>query len=308
MVTQAISTQLQDPLNRLYRNRLAHFVAEFLQNTAFSPNIVTIIHTFIGVMGAYLIFHEQYIFAVLCLELRAVLDSADGILARLKNQNTATGRALDAIGDGIAFNALMIAGTMRLIKDFKAYPHPLIVICVLFFAFIAVHSGVVYHLMRRKLVSIANKEVDRVELEWREQYEQTKVAKAPWLARFGFWIDSMTIRFVSEEWYVKVLRRRDLQNWKEKAIHEAEIMHELACKTRKREFQRAVCATSFVSDDNVFSLMSFCFIVFGLFHESIFPFVHPVLISFSVGLVYSIVTLILGLRFYHSFLHGVYRE
>jgi phosphatidylglycerophosphate synthase len=308
MVTQAIGTQLQDPLNRLYRERLAQSVAKFLQSTTLTPNVVTVLHTLIGVLGAFLIFQERYVLAVLCLELRAVLDCADGILARLKNQSTATGRALDAIGDGIAFNALMIAGTMRLITDFKTYPHPTIVVGVLIYAFIAVHSGVVYHLMRRKLVSIANKEVDRVELEWREHYEQSKAKKATLLDRFGFWIDSMTIKFVSEEWYVKVLRRKDLKNWQEIAVHEAEIMHELACKTRKKEFKKAVRATSFVSDDNVFSLMSFCFIVFGLFHQSIFPFVHPVLIAFSVGLVYSVITLFLGLRYYQSFLHGVYRE
>ena len=308
MVTQAISSQLQDPLNRLYRERLAHWVAQILKTTAMTPNVVTILHTLISVLGAYLIFHERYVLAVVCLELRAVLDCADGILARLTNKSSATGRALDAIGDGIAFNALMIAGTLRLIKDFKAYPHPLIVVGVLLFAFIAVHSGVVYHLMRRKLVSIANKEVDIVELEWREQYEQTKAPSASLLVRFGFWIDSMTIKFVSKEWYNKVLKRRDLKNWEEKAIHEAEIMHELACKTRKIEYQRIIRAAPFVSDDNVFSLMSVCFMVFGSFHYVVFPFVHPVLIAFAVGFVYSIVTLFLGLHYYHSFLHGVYRE
>ena len=218
------------------------------------------------------------------------------------------GRAMDTIGDGIAFNALMVAGAARLLTDFKAYPHPIIVIGVLTFAFIAVHSGVVYHLMRRKLVSIANKEVDLVEIEWREHFAQTNVPNPAFLARFGFWIDSMTIKFVSKEWYNKVLRRRDLSNWKEKALQEAELMHELACRTRKKEFHRAVWATSFVSDDNVFSLMSFCFIVFGLFHHFLFPFVHPVLIAFSIGFIYSSVTLMFGLRFYHSFLHGVYRE
>jgi len=308
MVTQAISTQLLDPLNRLYRERLAQSVAQSLKATVLTPNVVTILHTFIGVVGAYLIYREQYIFAVLCLELRAILDCVDGILARLKNQSTAMGRAMDTIGDGIAFNALMIAGAVRLLNDFRNYPKPLIVVGVLSFAFVAVHSGVVYHLMRRKLMSIAHKEVDAVEVEWREHYEQTKGNNPPVLARFGFWVDSMTIKFVSEEWYLKVLKRRDLSNWKEKAIQEAEMMHELACKTRRKEFHRAVYATSFVSDDNVFSLMSFCFILFGLFHSFIFPFVHPVLIAFSVGFLYSLVTLVLGLRFYHAFLHGVYRE
>ena len=308
MLTQAISTKLQDPLNRLYRERVAQALARAFQSTPLTPNMVTVIHTMIGVLGAFLVYRESYLYAVLCFELRTILDCMDGILARLKNQSTATGRALDAIGDGISFNSLMIAGTLRLILDFKAYPHPMIVVGVMFFAFVSVHSGVVYQLMRRKLTSIAHKEVDIVETEWRDIYEQVKNSKPSLLVKFSYWIDSMTIKFVSEEWYLKVKKRKDLENWREKAIQEAEMMHELACRTRKVEFRRAVRAASFVSDDNVFSLMSICFVVFGVFHASFLPFVHPVLIAFSVGLAYSILSLSLGLHYYHNFLHGVYRE
>ncbi len=308
MMTQAISTKLQDPLNRLYRGRVARGLANAVQSTSLTPNMVTIFHTMVGVAGAVLIYRQYYILAVLCLEIRAILDCMDGILARMKNQSTAIGRTLDAIGDGITFNSLMIAGTLRLIQDFQAYPHPLIVLGVMVFAFVAVHCGVVYQLMRRKLMSIANREVDIVESEWRDIYEQVKGPKPSPLVLFSFWIDSMTIKFVSEEWYDKVMKRKDLPNWKEKAIQEAETMNELACRTRKVEFRRAVRAASFVSDDNVFSLMSLSFAVFGIFHSQILPFVHPVMIAFSVGFVYSIVSLGLGLHFYHEFLHGVYRE
>lgn len=308
MVTHAIGRQLQEPLNRLYRERLAVNVARSLRNTRLSANSVTVFHTLVGVLGAYLVYHEQYLMAVLCLEFRAILDCTDGILARLKNQSSPVGRALDAIGDGIAFNALMIAGTMRLIGDFNSYSHFLIVAGVLVFAFVAVHSGVVYQLMCRKLLSIANREVDVVELEWREQYELVKSKTASPLERLAFWIDSMTIKFVSEEWYAKVMKRKDLQNWRTIAIQEAEIMHELAGKSRKKEFKKAIRATSFVSDDNVFAVISFCLIFFGLTHHFLFPHVHPVLTAFGIGLGYSLITLTLGLRNYHSFLHGVYRE
>jgi phosphatidylglycerophosphate synthase len=308
MLTQAIHTKLQDPLNRLYRGRVARALANAVQNTGLTPNMVTIFHTIVGVVGSVLIYRQHYLLAVLCFEARAILDCMDGILARMKNQSTAIGRTLDAIGDGITFNSLMIAGTLRLIQDFQFYPHPLIVLGVMVFAFVAVHCGVVYQLMRRKLTSVANREVDIVESEWRDIYEQVKGPKPSTLIMFSFWIDSMTIKFVSEEWYDKVMKRKDLSNWKEKAIQEAEILHELACRTRKVEFRRAVRAASLVSDDNVFSLMSLSFAVFGIFHTAILPFVHPVLIAFSIGFIYSVVALGLGLHFYHEFLHGVYRE
>jgi hypothetical protein len=50
------------------------------------------------------------------------------------------------------------------------------------------------------------------------------------------------------------------------------------------------------------------FLILGIFPNAIFPHVHPVLIAFSVGMVYALTALLFGLHFLHRFLHGVYRE
>ena len=205
----------------------------------------------------------------------------------------------------------MIAGALRLIQDFRNYNPVLIITGVFLFAFLAANCGTVYHLMKRKLGSIMNNELDTVETEWREHYEKTKEPKAyggQWISKFGFWLDSFTIRFISREWYIKVRRRRDSADWQEKAVRETTHFNELACISRRNEFKRAVASTAFVSDDNILAIMSLSFLISGLFPTYFFPHVHPVIVAFGAGLSYALLTLLLGLHFLHDFLHGVYRE
>ncbi|MBS1960210.1 MAG: CDP-alcohol phosphatidyltransferase family protein [Bdellovibrionales bacterium] len=303
-----LQTQLIDPVNRLYRFKFAHYLANKLKNVPVHPNLISISHTGVGVFAALLIYRESYIPAVIAYELRNLLDCLDGELARVKGNSSAMGRTLDAIGDGVSFNALMIAGALRLVQDFRNYNPYLITAGVFLFAFVAAHCGTVYHLMKRKLGAIIRTEVDKVETEWREHYERANSPEANYLSHIGLWMDSKTIQFVSKEWFDKVSRRSTAADWQEKAIQDARLMNELASVTRKTEFRRAVRATAFVSDDNIFAVMSLCFLVLGLFGQHIFPHVHPVLIAFGVGFAYALGALSFGLHFLHDFLHGVYRE
>jgi phosphatidylglycerophosphate synthase len=299
---------LLDPVNRLYRHRVAKTVAGFLKNTFITPNQITFAHVLVGVTAAWMVYEKHYILAVLLFELRTILDCMDGILARMKNQQTAFGRTLDTLGDGISFNALMIAGALRMINDFPSYRPSLILIAVFCFAMIAAHCGSVYQLMKRKLGSIILQQIDSVEREWREHAQKVREDSGSFIPRFGFWLDSMTIRFVSEEWFEKIERRRTADDWESRALSDATTMNELARITRKREFNNAVRFTAYVSDDNIFAIIGFCLFVLGLFPTQILPNVHPVLIAFSCGAGYAIVSLMLGLHFLHDFYHGVYRD
>ena len=299
---------LLDPVNRFYRHRLAKRIAHALKGTSITPNQITLAHTMVGVGAASLIYGKHYLLAVVLFEIRTILDCMDGILARLKGQSTAFGRTLDTIGDGITFNALMIAGALRMILDFPTYRPSLILIAVFFFAMTAAHCGSVYQLMKRKLGSIILEQIDSVEREWREQAQKVYGDGAAGITRFGYWLDTFTIRFVSEEWYEKIKRRRKAEDWEAKALADATTMNELARITRKNEFKNAVKFTAFVSDDNIFAVMGICFIVLEASPASILPYVHPVLIAFSAGFVYAVLSLILGLHYLHGFYHGVYRD
>ena len=301
-------SRLLDPINRLYRHRVAKRIAHLLKDTGITANHVTLVHAGVGVSAALMIYRSHYLIAVALFELRTILDAVDGILARLKKQATPYGRTLDTIADGITFNSVMLAGALRMILDFPTYRPSIILILVFFFAMTAAHCGSVYQLMKRKLGSIIMEQIDSVEREWREQGEKISVEPDAWIARFGFWMDTLTIRFVSEEWYEKINRRRRAEDWEVKALSDATTMNELARRTRRREFDHAVRFTAFVSDDNILAVMSLSFIVLEVFPNGIFPYVHPVLIAFSAGFVYAVIALALGLHYLHDFYHGVYRD
>jgi len=301
-------SRLLDPINRLYRHRVAKRIAHLLKPTGITANHVTLFHTVVGVGAALMIYRSHYLFAVFLFEVRTILDATDGILARLKKQATPFGRTLDTIGDGITFNSVMLAGALRMITDFPTYRPSIILILVFFFAMTAAHCGSVYQLMKRKLGSIIMEQIDSVEREWREQGEKLRIEPDAWISRFGFWMDTLTIRFVSEEWYEKINRRRLADDWEAKALSDATTMNELARRTRRREFDNAVKFTAFVSDDNIISVMSLSFIVLEMFPHGVFPFVHPVLIAFSAGFIYAVFALGLGLHYLHDFYHGVYRD
>lgn len=300
--------ELLDPINRLYRHRVAKRLAHGVRNTSLTPNQITFAHGVMGVAAAVLLFQGRYAWAVLFLELRAILDCMDGILARMKNQSTAFGRTLDTIADGISFNALMIAGALRMINDFPSYRPSLILIAVFLFAMIAAHCGSVYQLMKRKLGSIILQQIDSVEREWREHAQKVRESGGSGIARFGLWLDTLTIRFVSEEWFEKIERRRNADDWEARALGDATTMNELARITRRREFNNAVRFTAYVSDDNILAVIGVSLLVIGVFPLPILPHVHPVLIAFGCGFIYSMGSLFLGLHFLHEFYHGVYRD
>ena len=301
-------SQLLDPVNRLYRHRLAKRIAHALLKSPITPNQITFAHAAVGVGAAYLIYSKFYVLAVLLLEIRTILDCTDGILARLRGNSSAFGRTLDTIGDGVTFNAIMIAGALRMILDFPTYRPSLILIAVFFFAMTAAHCGSVYQLMKRKLGSIILEQIDTVEREWREQGDRVREDPRSWISRFGFWLDTLTIRFVSEEWYDKIRRRRDSPDWEARALADATTMNELARITRKKEFRNAIRFTAFVSDDNILSVIGLCFVVLQASPAEIFPYVHPVLIAFSAGFGYAVLSLVFGLHFLQGFYHGVYRD
>ncbi len=303
-----LTQSLIDPLNRVYRLRVAAYLCKKLVTVPVTANEITVAHTLVGVSAAFMIYHEQYLLAVLAYEVRTILDCLDGLLARAKNQTSAMGRTLDTIGDAITFNSLMLAGALRLIQDYRNYNAALITLGVFIFAFVTANSGTVYQLMKRKLGSIICKEVDLVELGWREHYMNLKNGQGGLIDRFGFWLDSVTIRIVSVEWYAKVLKRKDSSDWEAKAVNEAALMNELACITRKGEFRQAVKATAYVGDGNILSVLSICLLLLSVFHNDFFPFVHPVLVAFSAAFFYALLSLIIGLYYLQRFLHGVHKE
>jgi phosphatidylglycerophosphate synthase len=100
---KSVKSDRTDELINTYLLRpLAGLIVWILYRTPVTPNQVTIASTIAGLVAAGLYLKNEALYtaaAGLCVTLKDVLDSADGQLARAKQQYSRIGRFLDSIGD-----------------------------------------------------------------------------------------------------------------------------------------------------------------------------------------------------------------
>jgi phosphatidylserine synthase len=90
-----------------YGRPFATFFANQLKDTHFTPIHVTLLFGVSGAVAIYCILKNHYYFAGVFIVLKAIIDAADGELARVKNTPSYTGRYLDSVFD-IILNFLFL--------------------------------------------------------------------------------------------------------------------------------------------------------------------------------------------------------
>ncbi len=113
----SLKSNVSDEVINTYLIRpLAGVFVRFFFYTPITPNQVTLLSTFAGCVAAYFYLDgsaAQNVIAGACITLKDILDSADGQLARVKQQFSRSGRFLDSLGDlvvnGIVFGAITFA-------------------------------------------------------------------------------------------------------------------------------------------------------------------------------------------------------
>ncbi|WP_018111697.1 CDP-alcohol phosphatidyltransferase family protein [Thermus igniterrae] len=95
MVPGAKARPVQEFLNVLLFRPLAHLVVLLLLPTPVRPHHLVLLHTLLVLLAAWLLWQGQGLPAALLLQVKTVLDNADGQLARLRKEVTELGRYLD---------------------------------------------------------------------------------------------------------------------------------------------------------------------------------------------------------------------
>jgi CDP-alcohol phosphatidyltransferase len=110
---KSLKSDISDELINTYLLRpIAGLIVWVLYNTPVTPNQVTIASTIAGLVAAFFYLKgtsETFIVAGLLITLKDLLDSADGQLARAKQQYSRVGRFLDSIGDFVVDAAVFSA-------------------------------------------------------------------------------------------------------------------------------------------------------------------------------------------------------
>ncbi len=89
--------------------RLAHLVVLVLLPLRVAPTNLVIFHTILGVMAGFLVARGDLIWAALLIQIKTILDNADGQLARASGMVSEIGRYADTEGDLIV-NIALFAG------------------------------------------------------------------------------------------------------------------------------------------------------------------------------------------------------
>ena len=110
---KSLKSDISDELINTYLLRpIAGLIVWALSNTPVTANQVTIASTIAGLVAAFFYLKgtsEAFIVAGLLVTLKDLLDSADGQLARAKQQYSRVGRFLDSIGDFVVNAAVFSA-------------------------------------------------------------------------------------------------------------------------------------------------------------------------------------------------------
>ncbi|HEY8075548.1 MAG TPA: CDP-alcohol phosphatidyltransferase family protein [Labilithrix sp.] len=158
------------------------------------PDHVTFFHTAIGLAaGAMVGFGSRgWLYVAFGLfELRMILDCYDGVLARAKKLSSARGRALDELGDAIAYMALVTGMAVRTFREGSA---PLAIAIFFLMGSLGAMAAHGCDFYKRRLTALLRGEPNAVAAELARKKALVASGTSRWLDRFGVWFDGWQFR------------------------------------------------------------------------------------------------------------------
>jgi phosphatidylglycerophosphate synthase len=156
--------ELIEPVNRYFHNSIAAQIVNILKNTWVTPDQVTYISIFIGLISAYIFSLGtpwSFFLAGILLELVLILDCVDGQLARVKKCASDWGRLLDGIAGYIIY--LAVLGGIMIGLD-KYY------IALILFGVVTILRGIAYDYCKLTFITIIQKGYDGSDKEILDTY------------------------------------------------------------------------------------------------------------------------------------------
>ncbi|WP_172413475.1 CDP-alcohol phosphatidyltransferase family protein [Lebetimonas natsushimae] len=98
-----------DFISNYFYQQIAFLITSFLVKTKITPNIITLISLFLGIISAILVYLRSPILAIIFLNFSFILDCVDGQLARVKKLESDFGMWLDNVSDRIVENIIILS-------------------------------------------------------------------------------------------------------------------------------------------------------------------------------------------------------
>jgi len=146
--------EIIEPVNRYLHNPIAASIVQILKNTWITPNQVTYVSIFFGLISAYIYSigtAQTFFFAGILLELVLILDCVDGQLARAKKCSSDWGRLLDGIAGYVIYLAVLTGIVIGFNQEY---------ITLAVFGLITIFRGIAYDYCKLTMITMIQKGYD----------------------------------------------------------------------------------------------------------------------------------------------------
>ncbi|SVB11183.1 uncharacterized protein METZ01_LOCUS164037 [marine metagenome] len=146
--------EIVEPVNRYFHNPIAASIVKVLKGTWVTPNQVTYVSIFMGLVSACIYSLDKpqaFFFAGILLELVLILDCVDGQLARAKECSTEWGRLLDGVAGYVIYLAVLV-GIMVSLDEER--------LTLLAFGLITILRGIAYDYCKLTMITMIQEGCD----------------------------------------------------------------------------------------------------------------------------------------------------
>lgn len=91
-----------------YTTKIVEPLLPIISKTSITPNMVTILNSFLAIFIFYLAYNQKYIGVAILIQVYLFLDILDGNLARYKNMKSDLGAKLDNINDRVFYTLIFV--------------------------------------------------------------------------------------------------------------------------------------------------------------------------------------------------------
>ena len=146
--------EIIEPVNRYLHNPIAATIVQVIKNTWVTPNQVTYISIFVGLVSAYIFSIgtvQAFFFAGILLEVVLILDCVDGQLARAKECSSDWGRLLDGIAGYIIYLAVLTGVMVGFNQEY---------VTLAVFGLVTIFRGIAYDYCKLTMITMIEKGYD----------------------------------------------------------------------------------------------------------------------------------------------------
>ncbi len=179
------SREVEDPFNLWVHRPLAYAIVAMIYRTPITPNQITFISLFVGFAAGVFWFigtSSLMIWGGILLWSSAILDGADGILARAKNMQSIFGRALDGSIDMVVAGVTVAAGVYHIWVEHHQLLHLVLAIIAICTALIQIY---LYDFYRESFMYLTNPDWDGTP----EQLQDVDARLEKIIKQGGSWIN-----------------------------------------------------------------------------------------------------------------------